>query len=63
MFTCKDAVLSAFSCGRSTAVVLDSGYRKTHVTPVHDGFTLQKSIISHNLGGESLTDAIEKFIT
>ena len=25
IFLCKDSVLSAFACGRSTAVVLDSG--------------------------------------
>ena len=30
-------VLSAFSCGRSTAVVLDSGGGTTCVAPVHDG--------------------------
>ena len=40
LFLCKDAVLSSFACGKSSAVVLDSGYRQTTATPVHDGYAL-----------------------
>lgn len=40
LFLCKDAVLSAFACGRSTALVLDSAYKSTSATPVHEGYTL-----------------------
>ena len=40
IFLCKDAVLSSFACGRSTAIVLDSGADFTTATPVHDGYAL-----------------------
>ncbi len=40
MFICKSPVLASFSCGRSTAVILDSGLKATYVTPVHDGYAL-----------------------
>ena len=40
IFLCKDAVLSSFACGRSTAIVLDSGADYTTATPVHDGYAL-----------------------
>ena len=40
MFLCKDSVLSSFACGRSTAIVLDSGSDYTTATPVHDGYAL-----------------------
>jgi actin-related protein len=40
IFMAKAPVLAAFSCGRSTAVVIDSGHRQTIATPVHDGFAL-----------------------
>ena len=40
IFLCKDSVLSAFSCGRSTAIILDSGSEFTTSTPVHDGYAL-----------------------
>jgi actin-related protein len=32
-------------------VIIDSGYKSTTVTPVHDGFALQKCIIKHDIGG------------
>lgn len=48
MFICKSAVLSAFSCGRSTCLVFDSGHNSTYAVPVHDGYSLQKSIINEN---------------
>lgn len=43
VYICKSAVLSAFSCGRSTCLVLDSGHNSTYAVPVHDGYALQKS--------------------
>jgi actin-related protein len=44
MFICKSAVLSAFSNGRSTCLVFDSGHNNTYAVPVHEGYALQKSI-------------------
>ena len=43
MFICKSAVLSAFSCGRTTCLIFDSGHNSTYAVPVHDGYSLQKS--------------------
>ena len=40
LFLCKDSVLSSFACGRSTAIVLDSGNLNTTATPIHDGYAL-----------------------
>lgn len=40
VFICKDSVLTSFACGRSTALVLDSGNKYTTATPVHDGYAL-----------------------
>lgn len=56
VFVAKNAVLSAFSCGRSTALVLDSGGGSTCVAPVHDGYVLQKAVVRSPLSGERLTD-------
>ena len=55
MFICKSPVLCTFACGRSTAIVIDSGSKLTQATPVHDGYALQKSIIKHEFGGDNLT--------
>lgn len=40
LFICKDSVLTSFACGRSTALVLDSGFKTSTATPVHDGYAL-----------------------
>lgn len=42
LFLCKNAVLSAFSVGRSTGLIVDSGASHTSAIPVHDGYVLQK---------------------
>ena len=58
LFICKDSVLTAFSCGRSTALVLDLGNTHSTATPVHDGYALQKSIVRHPIGGATLTQLL-----
>jgi len=58
IYICKAPVLAAFSSGRSTAVILDSGHKQTIATPVHDGFALQKCIIKHDIGGAYLTQEL-----
>jgi actin-like protein 6A len=58
LFICKAPVLAAFSCGRSTAIIVDSGNKTTVATPVHDGFALQKCIIKHDIGGQFLTQEL-----
>ena len=62
IYICKAPVLAAFSCGRSTAVILDSGLKQTIATPVHDGFALQKCIIKHDIGGAYLTNELMNII-
>lgn len=60
MFICKSAVLSSFSCGRSTCLVFDSGHNMTYAVPVHDGYALQKSIIKTDLAGNWVTNELMK---
>lgn len=51
LFLVKDPVLAAFSCGRSTALILDSGLNSTIATPVNEGYALLKCIVKHDIGG------------
>lgn len=55
LFFCKASVLSCFSTGRSTAVVVDCGTDLSSVTTVHDGFALSKTSKKSLIGGETLT--------
>ncbi len=62
LFICKTSVLSAFSCGRSTSLVLESGANATYAVPVHDGYALQASMIKCDIGGNYLTEEVAKCI-
>ena len=63
IFLCKDSVLSSFACGRSTALVLDSGADYTTATPVHDGYALQKCTLRSKIGGNYITDKLHSWLT
>ncbi|CAO3611067.1 unnamed protein product [Cunninghamella blakesleeana] len=57
-YLAKDAVMTAFSVGRATALVLDSGGGKTSCVPVYDGYVLKKGILKSSIGGDLLTQQI-----
>ncbi|XP_002739133.1 actin-like protein 6B [Saccoglossus kowalevskii] len=54
-FLCKNAVLSAFANGRSTALVVDSGATHTTAVPVHDGYALASASVKSPLAGDFVT--------
>jgi len=62
LFIAKEATLSAYASGRATALVVDSGADMTLVTPVHDGYVLQRSISRSVLAGNKMTDALYSLI-
>ena len=61
-FVCKTPVLSCYSNGRSTALVLDSGHMCTSATAVHEGYVLQKSIVRSPLAGNFVLDQCHEII-
>jgi len=63
LFIAKEPTLSAFACGRATALVLDSGADMTLVTTVHDGYSLQKTSMSRSIiAGNYITDVLYSMI-
>ncbi|KAM1256938.1 hypothetical protein EV1_030734 [Malus domestica] len=60
LFLAKNAVLTSFASGRATSLVVDGGGGSTTVAPVHDGYVLQKAVLSSPIGGEFLTDCLTK---
>ena len=51
-FLMKNAVLSAFANGRSTALVIDSGATHTTAVPVLDGHVITQAIVKSPIGGD-----------
>ena len=60
LYICKTSVLSAFSCSRSTSLVLEPGANTTYAVPVHDGYALQSNMIKFDLGGNYLTAVVQR---
>ncbi|KAI6183915.1 actin [Aphelenchoides bicaudatus] len=55
-FLIKNAVLSAFSTGRHTALVLDSGATYTSATPVYEGYPITSAVVKSPVGGDMIVD-------
>jgi actin beta/gamma 1 len=55
VYVAVQAALSLFSVGRTSGVVLDSGYDVSHVVPIHNGEILDKFIPRFDIGGSTLT--------
>ena len=62
IYICKSAVLSSFSCGRSTCLVFDSGHNLSYSVAVSDGYALQKSLLKSDVAGAYINDLVRKKI-
>ena len=51
MYLEKQAVLAAFSSGRTSGLVIDGGYEVFHAVPVYEGHALSSGISQLDLGG------------
>lgn len=61
-YMASNGVLSSFSTGRPTSLVVDFGASETRVYPIVDGYILKKGVNKTLRGGNMLDDIIKKHI-
>merc|ERR1711907_351436 len=58
VYICTQAILSLYSSGSLTGVVIDSGYATTCVTPIYKGYEISHALEHVNLAGRDVTRSL-----
>jgi len=62
IYVAIQAVMSLYSAGRTTGLVVDAGDGVTHTVPVFEGFSLPHAVEKMEIAGRCLTEYLQKLL-
>lgn len=62
LYVGMQSVLSLYASGRTTGIVIESGYGVTNIVPIYDGYTLAQAVTRLDFAGKNLTDYQRKIL-
>lgn len=63
LFLASQAVLALYALGRTTGVILESGFGVTHVVPIYEGCVISSAILRFDLAGRDLSDRMVQLLS
>lgn len=61
-FVCNQGILSLYSCGRTSGLIIDSGYGATHAMAIHEGYAYPHTIERMEIGGADIGVCLENML-
>lgn len=62
IYVAIQAVMSLYSAGRTTGLVVDSGDGVSHTVPVFEGFSIPSAVERMEIAGRVLTEYMERLL-
>lgn len=63
MYLSAQAILSLYSTGKTTGIIVDIGHGSTHYVPIYEGYAFPHSILKSSIGGKDLNDYLVRLMT
>jgi actin-related protein len=61
-FVGNQGVLSIYSCGRTSALLVDAGYGATHAMAIHEGYAYPQTIERMEVGGADIATLLDNLL-